>query len=299
MLPFQIFYTIVLPIFILIGIGFTLDKVFELNIETLTKILFYVITPIVAFNTLVGTELKSTEIFYIGSITIIFQIVMYVLSHALFSLKPFKKERAVLACSATFFNSGNYGFPFMLLAFGERGLEVVALIIPAQAIILFSLGLIALSGERSLKVSARRLSKVPILYALVIGLIVRLLNIPIPEVLAVPLEELNNGMVPLALITLGAQLSRSKVNGNLLPVASASALRLLVGPLVVALMTFLMGVPHDLAVMLIAAAGLPTAINIFILSKEFGKSPELASQLVFWTTLVSAISLPLLLIVLR
>ncbi len=299
MLPFQIFYTIVLPIFIIIGVGYLLDKIFELDIATLTRVLFYVISPVVAFNTLVGTELQSTEILYIGSITIVFQIVMYILSHAFFSLKPFKKDRTVLACSSTFFNSGNYGFPFMLLAFGERGLEVAALIVPAQALILFSFGLIALSGERSLKESARRLSKVPILYALVIGLIVRLVNIPIPEVLSVPLQQLNNGMIPLALITLGAQLSRSKVNGNLLPVASASALRLLVGPLVVALMTFLIGVPRDLSVMLIAAAGLPTAINVFILSKEFGKSPELASQLVFWTTLLSAISLPLLLILLR
>ncbi|MBN1119701.1 MAG: AEC family transporter [Anaerolineae bacterium] len=299
MLPLHIFYTIVLPIFIIIGVGYLLDKVFELDIATLTKVLFYVISPVITFNTLVGTELGSTEIFYIGAIVIIYQFVMYAISHGIFSLKPFRKDRPVLACSSTFFNSGNYGFPFMLLAFGERGLEVAALVIPAQALILFSLGLISLSGERSLKESAKRLIKVPILYALVLGLIVRLLNIPIPEVLTVPLKEINNGMVPLALITLGAQLSRSKIDGNLLPIASASTLRLLVGPLAVALIALLMDVPRDLTAMLIAIAGLPTAVNIFILSKEFGKSPELASQMVFWTTLLSAISLPLLLIVVR
>jgi predicted permease len=299
MLPLHIFYTIVLPIFIIIGVGYLLDKVFELDIATLTKVLFYVISPVITFNTLVGTEMGSTEIFTIGAIVIIYQIVMYAISHGIFSLKPFRKDRAVLACSSTFFNSGNYGFPFMLLAFGERGLEVAALVIPAQALILFSLGLISLSGERSLKESAKRLIKVPILYALLLGLIIRLLNIPIPEVLTVPLKELNNGMVPLALITLGAQLSRSKINGNLLPIASASTLRLLVGPPIVALIALLMGVPRDLTAMLIAIAGLPTAVNIFILSKEFGKSPELASQMVFWTTLLSAISLPLLLIVVR
>ncbi len=299
MLPLHIFYTIVLPIFIIIGVGYLLDKVFELDIATLTKILFYVISPVITFNTLVGTEMGSTEIFTIGAIVIIYQIAMYAISHGIFSLKPFRKDRSVLACSSTFFNSGNYGFPFMLLAFGERGLEVAALVIPAQALILFSLGLISLSGERSLKESAKRLIKVPILYALLLGLIIRLLDIPIPEVLTVPLKELNNGMVPLALITLGAQLSRSKINGNLLPIASASTLRLLVGPLVVVLIALLMGVPRDLTAMLIAIAGLPTAVNIFILSKEFGKSPELASQMVFWTTLLSAISLPLLLIIVR
>ena len=47
--------------------------------------------------------------------------------------------------------------------------------------------------------------------------------------------------------------------------------------------------------MVVISAGLPVAVNVFILSAEYRRDEELASQMVFWTTILSAITLSVLL----
>jgi predicted permease len=48
---------------------------------------------------------------------------------------------------------------------------------------------------------------------------------------------------------------------------------------------------------LIVGAGLPVAVNVFVISREFNRKPEFASRMVFWTTVLSAVTIPLLLFV--
>jgi len=104
-------------------------------------------------------------------------------------------------------------------------------------------------------------------------------------------------LIPVALITLGAQLSRSWSAANLLPISAVSFLRLAISPLLAAALIPCFGFSGPAASLLVVAAGMPVAVNVYILAAEYERDDALASQAVFWTTLLSAVTVSALLAV--
>ena len=45
----QILYSVILPVFIIIGVGWLLDRKFQLDLPTLSKLNFYVFVPALMF----------------------------------------------------------------------------------------------------------------------------------------------------------------------------------------------------------------------------------------------------------
>ena len=300
MSPLDILFNITLPIFVLVGVGVIFDKAFDVDLRTLTRLLFYVFSPAIVFSTLVESSLSLSELASIGLYEVLHALVMFAVGFGLFSVKPFRDRRTILTMGGVFTNSGNYGFPLMLLAFGDYGLSVVAVVLITQAILLNSFGLLFLLGDSStVKQSVKEMLKIPVTYALILGLIVRGIGLELPTLISVPLEHFTTGFIALALVTLGVQLNRSEIVGDILPMTGIVGVRLMISPLVSAGLTLLLGFPADLTAVLIVAGGLPAAVNVFILANEFKRNPSFASRMVFWTTLLTAISLPVLLLIVR
>ncbi len=292
---FNIFYTILLPIFVLMGIGFALDKVFRLDIQTLTRLGFYVFSPAVVFLMLVDSELQAGDLLWITGYTAAHAAVMAALSLALFSARPFAAKRAVLVYGSIFYNAGNYGFPLMLLAFGQEAVGVIAIVLVVQIAVMFTVGLPFFTGERELGRSLLRLAKTPVVYAVLLGLVLRGLDLDLSGPLAMPINRLGDAFIAMALLTLGAQLARSRFSGDGLSLVAGVAVRLVASPLVAVALVALLGLPADMRPVLIVGAGLPVAVNVSILATEFDRAPEFTSQIVFWTTLLSAVTIPALL----
>ena len=300
MSPLDILFNITLPIFVLVGVGVIFDKAFDVDLRTLTRLLFYVFSPAIVFSTLVESSLSLSELASIGLYEVLHALVMFAVGFGLFSVKPFRDRRTILTMGGVFTNSGNYGFPLMLLAFGDYGLSVVAVVLITQAILLNSFGLLFLLGDSStVRQSVKEMLKIPVTYALILGLIVRGIGLELPTLISVPLEHFTTGFIALALVTLGVQLNRSEIVGDILPMTGIVGVRLMISPLVSAGLTLLLGFPADLTAVLIVAGGLPAAVNVFILANEFKRNPSFASRMVFWTTLLTAISLPVLLLIVR
>jgi hypothetical protein len=137
------------------------------------------------------------------------------------------------------------------------------------------------------------------IYAIAIALILRALNLQPPPQIQIPLDHLAGGLVPIALLTLGAQLSRNQRQGQALPIAAVSGMRLVASPLLAAALLPLFGFGASVGPVLIAAAGMPVAMNVYILAAEYDRDANLSSQLVFWTTLISAVTLSVILAVVR
>lgn len=295
-----VFSDIIIPIVILAGIGLALDRAFKLDIQTLTRVGFYVMTPAVAFSTIIGSELTSVDILTIAGFAALHMIVMGLLAAALFSFKPFADKRTVLSFGAVFFNAGNYGFPLMLLAFGDWAVGIIAIVLVVQVLLMYSFGLfILLRHQEGMRGALRRLLKMPVLYAILLALVMRLFDLSLPSQLAIPLERLAEAFIAMALITLGAQLSRSEFAGDVPSVSAVVLMRLIASPLVAALMVLLLDVPDGMAPVLVLGAGLPVAVNVFIMAREFDRKPEFASRMVFWTTLLSTITIPVLIVLLH
>lgn len=300
MLFLDIFSTSIIPLFILIAIGVLLDKFFKIDIPTLSKLNFYIFSPALLFALIYESELQANEILEIGGFTFIHMVVLYVLAVGVFSLKVFAEKRPVLSMGTLFYNAGIYGIPLMLLAFDENAVGVVAIVLAVQAVLFFSVGIVLFdAGTAGLKQSLITLLKYPMLYAIGLGFLLRALGITLPEAITAPLDYIVGGFVAVALITLGAELSRSSIAGDIVPVSGITVVRLMLSPLAAAALLLVFDFDPEVARVLIVAAGLPVAVNVYVLAAELNKEAEFASRIVFWTTLLSGITIPVLLMFFR
>lgn len=290
---------IILPLFLLIGVGFVLEKICRLDMRTLTKVIFHVFVPAIIFVKILESSIALNEVTAIVLFAVIHTIAMLAVAVGVCQFRPLRSHRKVIAMGAMFFNSGNYGLPFVEMAFPGFGIGIMAVILLMQNLVNFTLGIWIITWGR--EGGLRRLLgflRVPAIHAMAAGVLVRVLHVNIPEPVMAPLNLLTAGLIPLALVTLGAQLAKTRMGRAAAPLTALSILRLVASPLVAAAIVHFLRMPTDIGKVCIAAAGLPVAVNVFILAMEYNEDKELASQGVFWTTVLSAVTITALLIML-
>ena len=210
MLLLPIINGIILPIFIMMAIGFLGDRLLKFDLRTLTRTVFYIMSPATLFLKIAESQLQAVDMLYIAALTILHLVIMFGLGLVLFGGKRFAGNQRLLAFGTAMYNAGNYGLPLMLLAFGDEGLSVMAIVFITNAITLHVGGvLLFITDKASVGDALRRLLTIPVIYALPLALIVRGLGIVLPPAFAVPIARLDNAYVAISLLTLGAQLSRS------------------------------------------------------------------------------------------
>jgi predicted permease len=97
---------------------------------------------------------------------------------------------------------------------------------------------------------------------------------------------------------LGVQLSKTEVRGLRGPLTQSLIIRLVGGPCVGILLTWLFGFEGKTAAILILGTASPAAINTALLAYEFKANSQFAAATVFYTTLLSVLVVTLLLSIL-
>jgi malate permease and related proteins len=293
----EILYKITLPVFILIGIGILADRTLQINLPTLTRLNYTVFLPALVFIKTLDAGLTPAIFGSVTLINLIHTAILFGAAWAIFSLPALRSSRPVLTLSALLPNAGNYGIPLATLAFGAVGANVMAIIVMLQIIVTVTLGLLIInSGKAHWKEVLLTIVKTPALWAVILPLLLITLNLRLPFPLRSALDYLSNGLVPVALITLGVQLSRSRFGGKLGVLSLVSIVRLIISPALALLIVWgWQTLLHtDLGVagpVLVIGAGMPAAINVFILAAEYGQDTDQASQAILWTTTLSALTL--------
>ena len=289
---------IIFPIFFLITVGFIAQKKFDLDIRTFAKLNMYVFLPAIIFSKIYRTEL-TLGLF--GTIFIYLILIFFgtlILGTVIARIANYPRGiRNAFINSLLFFNAGNYGLPVAEIAFHSNPLATTAqiFIMVIQHILLNTFGVFQASrGNTESKQALQNVFLMPALHMLVLVIIIKSFGIVVPEFLMTPLENLGKGFIPIALITLGVQLAQVKISVNIKDILISSTARLIIGPLMGLGLVMLMGVDGILAKVLILGVATPTAVNVAIIAREFDGEPEYASQIVFITTVLSAITISLL-----
>ena len=301
----DIFVNITLPVFLLIGAGMLADRAFKLDLSTLSRLSFNVLLPALVFIKTLDANLSPAVFGGLALVNFAHMLLLLALSWAFFSLGNLKVHRPVATLAVVLPNVGNYGIPLAALAYGAVGANVMAIIVMLQMVFTITAGIwIVDSGRSNLREIALNFLKIPLLWAMLLALVMLWLHIQVSAFIRTPTEYLANGLVPVALVTLGAQLARSQALGNPRLLSMVMAFRLLLAPLLalglVAAWQALGGA--DLGVagpVMVIGAGMPVAVNVFILAAEYHQDTRLASQAIFWTTLISVATLTGLLAIIR
>ena len=96
--------------------------------------------------------------------------------------------------------------------------------------------------------------------------------------------------MPIALITLGAQMASLKSHRFGLPLGAALLLRLCLGPTLGFAFALLLGFKDNLAQAVVVSTAFPTAVNSALLAIEYDNEPDFAAAVVFYSTLFSAVT---------
>lgn len=313
----HIFLTTIMPILVMAAAGFVLDRHFKLDLDTLSKLNFYVVTPAFLFTNLYEFKF-SAESSHVLGVNVLILAATILLSIGLERSFRFSRDMGgALRNAISFNNCGNIGVPLITFVYSNSpylgadgsplflhaALQVQIVVLVLQNVATNSFGFyFAGQGRLTSRAAFLLVMRMPMIYAVIAGGLLNWLQIDIHPTFVWPvIKTFSDALIMVALFTLGVQLARTPfvfVSRNVL---IGVAGRLLGGPIVAVICVFFyelllrpMGVtfsPITNQVLLISAA-VPSGVNTALIAAAMHNHPEYATQLVMATTIFSAVTLP-------
>ncbi len=290
-LPFEALGA-VLPVFLIAAVGYLAGRKMTLDVSTLSKICLYILTPALTFNSLTTSEVDLGSVWLLALGAFLVPIALAPLFLWSFKLMGWEKKLSHSVLLPTIFsNTGNYGLPICLFALGQEGMDLGVIYMVVQTFVIATLGVfIAASSQMSVKDALGRVIRMPSLYAAVLGALVKVLGIGVPQVLARPIGLLSQAAIPVFLLVLGLQLLNSSPGGKWQVPVIASIFRLVVAPTLVAVFGKLLGLDGLAWKVLVLQAAMPPPVNSTILAQEFDANPDVVSHTTLIATVISLIT---------
>ncbi len=291
-----------LPFFAILGLGYIAARrgfFSEQATAHLTKFVFYFALPAMIFR--FAATLPLSEVFHTPSVLAYLcgTLAVYLLATAVALIRRTGLEEAAIeAQSAAIGNVGFLGIPMLVLLMGAEAIGPVMIVLATDLVIFGSLIVVLISAKRDGRMSpqilgpiALGLLKNPMVMAIVAGLIWSGLSFPVPAPAMEFLTLLGGAATPGALFAIGASLA-AKSAERLSVAIWLSTAKLALHPLAVAFAAFyLFDVPAFTASVMIAAAAMPTAGNVYILAQHYGIAPLRVSSTILISTAVSIVTL--------
>ncbi|SDG25404.1 Predicted permease [Limimonas halophila] len=292
---------ITLPIVLLALGGYGLQKHLRFDVATLNRLLVYGAFPCFIIVTLAEARIPLSQVQGTALFTVVqFGVLLAVGWWAARAAGLGDEGRPLVALACAFPNGGNFGIPLIELAFGgDLVTHQVVIVSIHTVLLLLVVPLVYAQGRTSVLGHAKALVETPMLPAVAIGLGLNALDWSIPEVLRTPMHTFGKAYVGLALVSLGAQLARSGLRIPARETATAVGLRLLAAPLLTAAAVFLLPFPAELRALLLVSTCAPAGILLAIFAVEYQAKEELASAIVFVSTLLAPLVVTAALVAVR
>ena len=304
---FSVFAQVLLPILVVVGSGYLLQRRLELDLQSVNRLSLYLLSPALIFSSLAQSRIEVAETLRIGAFMTLFVISIGAVTWLVALLLQLDTiDRAALMLCVMFMNAGNYGLPAARFAFGQEGFDRAVLFFVVQAILAQTLAIyIAGAGHGDRRGGLVRLLRMPQIYAVLGALAVRFGGLRLDPAGEGILNDVFRGValvgdaaVPLLLIILGLQLAETGRISEGPKVALATVLRLgLSVPLAVGL-SYLLNLDELSTKLAVMLSSMPTAVNVTILAIEFNVRPRFVSSVVVVSTAASVFTLTLILVLL-
>ena len=223
-------------------------------------------------------------------------IVMWLLGKKIFNRFALH-QRKPLQFAAIFSNAAFMGYPVLQAIFGETGLLLGSMYTAIFNIFLWTVGMSIFSGseKEDRKAAIKRVLLNPGTIATVLGLVMFVFSIKLPDMPLQALSMLGNMTTPLSMLIVGARLADVRIKEAFAGagVYLACALRLVVIPLILMGLMKLCRVPPLAMGVVTIQAAMPIAANTARFAEMFGGDAPFASRLVFLSTLLSIITIPI------
>ncbi|MBI4719768.1 MAG: AEC family transporter [Chitinivibrionia bacterium] len=293
---------IILPVFLVIGLGYVLRLAKYLGDETntaLSRLVFYVAAPALLFHGTSQTPLQRSvniqTLLLLAAVTVVIGVAVYIAC-----ARSSPRRRGVLAQGAHRSNMVFVGLPIITYAYGESALGPAAVLIGFMVVWYNLLAVLFLTlphrqagagiSKAWIDAAVKTISN-PLILGCAGGLLISALGLSVPVAPARALDLVGRTALPLALVSVGAGLEFGKLRAEIAGAALVSFMKLVVYPAMVyagLLALHYDGVDLEVPVILMAT---PTAVVSYIMAKEMDGDEKLAGAIVIGSTAASIVTL--------
>lgn len=299
-----------LPFFLLIGTGWAAGRSGAFPAEAtawLTKFVFYFALSAMLFRFAATLDVASlfdprfVAAYLTGSLAI------WLLAFAVARARRQPLAPAAMeAHTAMTGNTGFLGVPMLVLLLGERAVGPVLMVLTLDMVVFSTLITLIVTAARQGRVSlattlplARGIIANPMIVSMLAGLGWGAAHLPMPRPADEFLALLGAAATPGALFAIGASLAgRGAERPG--PAIWLSFAKLVLHPLAVGVAAlWLFRVERFAAGVMIAAASLPVAGNVYILAQYFGVAVQRVSTAILISTAAAIVTLPLVILLVQ
>ncbi|PUB15580.1 AEC family transporter [Yoonia sediminilitoris] len=293
-----------LPFFMLIGVGYGAGRTRFFSPEAtahLTKFIFYFALSAMLFRFSANLALADIlnwpfVLAYLSACAVVYVIATVVAIWRGVSVA----EAAIEAQCSVIGNAGFLGIPMLALLLGEAAVGPILLVLAVDLIVFGSLVVILITGSRDGRMSPRILATIglglvtnPMIVAITLGLVASAYAVPIPAPINEFLTLLGAAATPGALFAIGASLA-TKSAERMAVAGWLSFCKLILHPAAAAFMSlYVFDIDPYAAGVMIAAASLPVAGNVYMIAQHYGVAPARVSASILISTAISVLTISL------
>jgi malonate transporter len=289
-----------LPFFAVIGLGYLSGRARFFSVEAtayLTRFVFYFALSAMLFgfaaNLDIGAVFNWT---FVLAYTAATSLVWLVVAAVALARRTSREVAVFEAHAGVIGNVGFLGIPMLSLLLGPAAVGPVLLVLAVDLIVFSSLLTMLVTGIRAGRVSFRTfgvlgagLAKNPMIVSVALGILWGTTGLALPGPANEFLTLLGAAATPCALFAIGASLAGR--SAERLEIAGWIAFaKLVLHPAAVAAACWAFGLQGFDAGVMIAAAALPVAGNVFILAQHYGVAPQRVSTAILLSTAASVLT---------
>lgn len=208
-------------------------------------------------------------------------------------------DAGVERMAVVYSNCGFIGVPLINGILGTKGVFLMSAYITVFNILIWSHGVILMNGKTKGFMDTMKNFMRSSTIAIVVGIILFVTRLRLPEVVASPLSMVGDMNTPVAMMISGMNLAESNLLSCLKRPRTylISAVKLLVIPCITLAMLILFHVQSEIAVTILTAAACPSGAMGTMFALEYNKNSGYASELFTVTTILSLLTIPVIMLV--
>ena len=297
---FAVLIVKIIPLYLNIALGFIAAKTLDVHRDTIAKIMFFLINPLIVFNGVLSVHLSASVL----SLPLLTFCVSSGLSFLFYWLGGFlwkDSTRNLLAFSSGTGNTGYFGIPLAIILFPDEGESDYILAILGMTLYENTFGYYWMSkGTSDSTHWLVKLVRLPALYAFFSGLILNALGMPIPTIFADFMIHIKGAFTVLGMMVIGLGLaSFHQLKFDTVFIGLAFFAKFFIWPALMLLLiaidkAFLHIYTDNIHGSLLLLSMVPLAVNMAIFASLLKAQPEKASTAIFLSTLLALIYIPLM-----
>ncbi len=309
----QAIFSVVAPVFLIIGAGYVAARAGRIGPEATDALLSFVIrfaVPTLLFEKIYNLDLSrafspaTLVAFYAGAFASFFLGVL--LARAL-GRRP--GEQVAIGFCAFFSNTLLLGLPIMERAYCPTGLAPEAAkaacsaaldpmfgVIALHAPLLYTFGMVAMEVARhdgagaavALRRAAKNIASNGLTIGIAIGMAFNLLGVTLPQAASDAVALFVGAAVPAALFAVGAALTRFRLRDDLALAAGVAAISLVAHPAIAYALAFgVFDLPIEFARAAVVTAAMPSGMNVYIFAAMYERAEGAAASALLLATAAS------------